>query len=107
MKGTAPKRSTTHRASPVVVDSRRRVCLAKLADEVAKALGEDIRNLSFEVTLSADLQILLTPLVAVPAREAWLWRNPEARASVWRGMEQAKRKELAALRSFASHAQKL
>lgn len=105
MKAHAAKKAATHRASVVVLDSRRRVCLGKAAETVAEALGEDIRNLSFEVTVNAELQIVLTPLVAVPAREAWLWRNPEALASVLRGIDQAKRGELADIGSFASHAQ--
>ncbi len=104
MKGVATANPATRGSRVVSLDNRRRVCLGAVADELAKALGEDVASLSFEVSLSRDLEIVLTPLVRVPAREAWLWRNPEARESVLRGLEQAKRGELKDLGSFAPHA---
>lgn len=100
----AARKGGTHRLGPVFLDSRGRVSVGRAAEAVAKALGEEVRNLSFQVWVDDDLQVVLTPLVSVPAREAWLWRNPEARESVLRGLEEAKRGELKDLGSFASHA---
>ena len=37
-------------------------------------------------------------------REAWLWKNRKAAASVERGLEQAARGEVHKLGSFAKHA---
>jgi hypothetical protein len=34
-------------------------------------------------------QILLNPVVSIPERELWLWQNPDALASVKRGIKQA------------------
>lgn len=48
-------------------------------------------------------QIVLDPVVSVPAREVWLFQNREALASVVRGVEQAKRGEFGSFPSFASH----
>lgn len=103
MRGGSTARTRTQGARTVALDSRRRVCLGAVADELAKALGEQLHDLSFEVSLNEDLQIVLTPLVSVPAREAWLWKNPAARKSVLRGIEQAKRGELLDLGSFAGY----
>ena len=36
-------------------------------------------------------QIVLDPQVSIPAAEAWLFKDPEALASVRRGLSQAKR----------------
>ena len=46
-------------------------------------------------------QIVLDPVITVPAREYWLLQNPEDMASVVRGVEQAKRGELGTFPSFA------
>lgn len=49
-------------------------------------------------------QIILDPVITVPAREAWLWQNSDALASVVRGVEQAKRGDLGTFPSFAAYA---
>jgi len=46
-------------------------------------------------------QIVLDPVITVPAREYWLLQNSETLASVVRGVEQAKRGELGTFPSFA------
>ena len=48
-------------------------------------------------------QIILDPVVTVPARELWLLQNTEAFASLVRGVEQAKRGELGTFPSFAEY----
>ena len=40
-------------------------------------------------------RLVITPAVAIPEREAWLYRNPQALASVRKGLEQAKGREFA------------
>lgn len=37
-----------------------------------------------------DGKIVLDPLVDIPAREHWIYKNPEALASLLRGIEDAK-----------------
>jgi hypothetical protein len=48
------------------------------------AHDEDIRLDSHR---QPDGQIVLDPQVSIPASEAWLYRNPEALASVRRGLQ--------------------
>lgn len=49
-------------------------------------------------------QILLDPQVMIPAREAWLFKNKKAIASVRRGIKQAEEGQIVKLPSLAKHA---
>lgn len=44
---------------------------------------------SFEVEVDAQHRIILTPMAEVPARERWLFENPEALAKVKEGLRQS------------------
>ncbi len=46
---------------------------------------------SFRVSRQEDGKIVLDPLVEIPAREHWIYKNPEAMASLMRGIEDAKK----------------
>lgn len=77
-----------------VVDSRRRLSLGKAG------VAEDTR---YAISVSDDGDILLTPLASIPARERWVWEDPEMLASLQRGIDQASRGELVHLGSFAKY----
>lgn len=49
-------------------------------------------------------QILLDPVVSIPEQKLWLWQNPDALASVQRGIEQASTEETLDSGSFAQYA---
>jgi len=49
-------------------------------------------------------QIVLDPVKAIPVSEAWLWENPEAFASVKRGLQQADKGETHDLGDFTRYA---
>ena len=67
------------------VDTKRRVALGKiLSGQVT----------SFRVYRNAHGQIILDPLVSIPAHEAWLFKNKRAARLVQRGLEDAKRGRL-------------
>ncbi len=61
-------------------DAKRRVVLP------ASLVPEDV---VFQVYSNKAGQILLDPQIMVPASEAWLFRNPEALASIKRGLTDA------------------
>ena len=63
------------------VDSKRRVALGR-------TLPAQVR--SFKVYQNAHGQIILDPMVSIPAHEAWLFKNKRASALVQRGLEDAK-----------------
>ena len=65
-----------HRVAETVVDSRRRVSLGKAG------VHEETR---YEVSVSDDGDILLTPLATIPARERLIWERPDIMASIDQG----------------------
>lgn len=64
-------------------------------------IGADVQ---FDVYRNRSGQIILDPEVAVPLREAWLYRNAEALAAVQCGLAEADDGNTVSLGSFASHA---
>lgn len=68
------------------------------------ALGPDVAEEMFSVSRNRHGQYLLTPVVQVPAHEAWLWTNPAAMASVQKGLADAKAGRVKSIGSFAEHA---
>ena len=67
------------------VDTKHRVSLGKI-------LGSEVS--SFRVYRNAHGQIVLDPMVSIPAHEAWLFRNKRASALAQRGLEDAKQGRL-------------
>ena len=67
------------------VDSKRRVALGrKIPAQVT----------SFRIYRNAHGQIMLDPLVSIPAHEAWLFKNKRALALVRKGLEDARKGRL-------------
>ena len=64
----------------LTIDSRKRIPLGRL-------LPND--NVSLFNASVIDGRIILEPMRAVPDREAWLYDNPEALASVLQGLKEA------------------
>lgn len=59
-------------------DSKRRVVLPQ------ELIGEGV---TYHIYVNASRQVVLDPQVSIPASEAWLYKNPEALASVRRGLD--------------------
>ncbi|MFA5260076.1 MAG: hypothetical protein WC450_02485 [Candidatus Omnitrophota bacterium] len=66
----------------VQLDSRKRIPLGRLLK--AEGVTADLFNAEMK-----DGKIILDPMKAVPEREAWLYQNSEALASVKRGLKDA------------------
>jgi len=67
-------------AKRVRLDSKGRIALGKFISEGVTG---------FEVLAQDDGSLVLSPTVEIPAREAWIFQNKKAFASVKRGLEQA------------------
>jgi hypothetical protein len=68
------------------------------------ALGAAGTARHYSVSKNHHGQILLTPVVQVPEYEAWLWKDPEALASVRRGLADAAAGRVHDMGSFADFA---
>ena len=67
------------------MDSKHRVTLGRV-------VGKHVT--SYRVYRNAVGQIVLDPMVSVPAHEAWLFRNPKASRLVREGLDDARHKRL-------------
>lgn len=77
------------------VDGRRRISLGRVGS------SDHTRYDVYENDLG---EILLVPLVSIPAREMIVWQNPQVRESLLRGMELASLGKVVDRGSFAKYA---
>ena len=68
------------------------------------AIGSAATAKHYRVSRNAHGQILLTPIVQIAEHEMWLWKNPEALASIRRGLEDEAAGRVHDLGSFAQFA---
>ena len=71
---------TVHRLTPV--DTSGRI-----------SIGKSRAGALYDVSFESDGRVVLTPMVAIPERELWLHRNPEAKAMVETGLAEMSRGE--------------
>jgi len=67
-------------------------------------LGSAAQDANYRVLVNERGQILLDPVVPVPASEAWMWKNSALSASMKRALRHAKAGEFKDLGSFAQFA---
>lgn len=66
-------------------------------------LGSVAQDTDYRVLVNERGQILLDPIVAIPASQAWLWESPALRDSMERALKQAGVGEFVDLGSFAQY----
>ena len=69
------------------LDSKNRI---NLGDKVKKVLLRKMKVDAFQIFVGEDGDVLLRPVVNVPAKEAWLFKNPGALRVVKKGLKEAK-----------------
>jgi hypothetical protein len=79
----------------LTLDARQRVSLAKLLPNYEVS--------SFKAYIEGD-KIILEPMAEIPARELWLYKNPDALKAVQEGLKQSKEGKIVKRKSFAEHA---
>lgn len=73
-------------------DHKGRISLGKLAEGVS----------GYRVMVDADYRIVLEPYAEIPAREKWLFDNPEALAAVKRGLQESHAGQTLSLGDFSA-----
>ncbi|MGA9544247.1 MAG: hypothetical protein WBQ85_11805 [Candidatus Sulfotelmatobacter sp.] len=68
------------------------------------SLGEVLSGTAYNIYRNPLGQIILDPVKAVPASEMWLYENPQALASVKRGLRESAEGKRVYRGSFAKHA---
>ena len=61
------------------------------------SLGKAKAGALYAAVYEADGRVILTPMVAIPEREAWLHQNPTAKAMVLQGLEEMATGETASI----------
>jgi hypothetical protein len=87
--------------STVRVDGRGRLTLAKGRPAIAPAKIADIT--AYKQYQGEHGEILLVPVVEIPARELWLHQNQEAKESVLRGLKQSARGQTSDMGDFSEY----
>jgi hypothetical protein len=95
---TLSRQATDHhnKEQRLTLDARKRVSLAKLLPNYEVC--------SFKAYTEGD-KIILEPMAEIPARDLWLYRNPQALQEVREGLEQSKAGKVRKRGSFAKYAQ--
>ena len=75
-------------------DAKGRITLGSLAKGIS----------SYRVHEEADGRLILEPFSEIPARERWVYENPEVLASLERGLKDSAEGRTAYLGSFAQYA---
>lgn len=61
-----------------------------LGDKVMNIVTKITTNVdSFEVFIGAEGDVLLRPVVNIPSREAWIYKNPKVLKQIRKGLEEA------------------
>lgn len=67
-------------------------------------VGAVAKKKTYRVMINDSGQILLDPIVNIPEKEIWLWKNQSALNSLKRGLEEAEVGETQDMGSFAEYA---
>lgn len=66
----------------------------RLADNKGRIfLGNQFANVTFIIDDADPDQVILKPAVAIPAKEAWLYKNEKALDLVRKGLAEAKKRQ--------------
>lgn len=73
------------------VDSKNRITLG---GAIWKLTNSDLKADAYKVFVGQEGDILLQPVVTIPSREAWIYRNPKVLKKIRKGLVEAKQGKL-------------
>lgn len=83
-----------------VLDTKNRI---NLGEKIAKLVFDQTGADSFQLFYGETGDLLLRPILAMPVKEVWLYKNPGAFAKVKKGLTEAKtgrRKKIADIKEY-------
>ena len=87
-----------HKTLSVSMDTKQRVCLTRLLTK------EERENFSSFRIYRDGGKIVLEPVIEVPEKDHWIYKDPKALASLMKGIKDAEEGNLHDLGSFAQYA---
>lgn len=90
--------------SPIVNSNFKEIKSSRADERGRLTIGAIAKKKNYRVMVNQSGQILLDPIVSIPEREIWLWRNLAALDSLQEGLSQAEAGETKAIGSFAEYA---
>lgn len=91
--------------NPVANSNFQEIKHSSRADDRGRlTLGAVAKKKNYRVMINQLGQILLDPIVNIPEKEIWLWKNKSALNSLKSGLEEAEAGEIEDLGSFAEYA---
>ena len=76
----------------------------KADDKGRVMLGRDFSGKNYRVSKSANGEILLIPVVVIPERDMWLYKNPQALGMFHQGLAEAAAGKVTAGEDFSRYA---
>lgn len=80
------------------MDSKQRVCLTKVLSQEERELYHSFR------IYREGAKFILEPVVEVPEKDHWIYKDPQALASLMKGIKDAEEGRIHDLGSFAKYA---
>ncbi|MBM3252835.1 MAG: hypothetical protein FJZ16_01100 [Candidatus Omnitrophica bacterium] len=69
------------------IDSKNRITLG---EKILKLITAQTRANEFQIFYGEEGDILLRPMVSIPSKEVWVYRNPEVFKRIRQGLTEAK-----------------
>ncbi|MCD6080866.1 MAG: hypothetical protein J7J54_05395 [Candidatus Omnitrophica bacterium] len=73
------------------IDSKNRLTLGR---KILKLINAHTGAKEFQIFYGEDGDILLRPVVSIPSKEAWIYRNPKVIKAIREGLSEAKQGRL-------------
>jgi len=74
------------------IDSKNRI---NLGDKIIKFVDNIIQGVdAYQICIGKNGDILLRPVVNIPSREAWIYRNPKVIKQIRQGLDEASERKI-------------
>ena len=72
------------------IDSKNRITIG---EKITKSISTQTEADKFQIFFNEEGDILLRPMVSIPIREAWIYKNPQVLSSIRQGLDEAKQEK--------------